>query len=239
MSKSDSGATRVWWKRVLKWGGIGLGVIVVLFGGWRLYDAITDLYYKPKPKTVNAARTELGVVKLVDGTSEDGIPGWVARFHLDVSVDDAWNALSNCSELAKALKGVASCTLLKKGDGWELNKMVLTHPEGAYMTTKTWYDKARKRSHWKMVEGSFQAAAGFVRLHKLPGHPGWCQVEYGYFLKISIMLSKKFERPRVRRALRRMAHEIQLYFTKSPEELRRRRELGRKARSRPVARSGQ
>ncbi len=57
-------------------------------------------------------------------------------------------------------------------------------------------------------------------------------MEYGYFLKISILLSKKFERPRVQRALRRMVHEIQRYFTKSPEELRKRQQLKSKGPSR-------
>jgi hypothetical protein len=231
MLKSKPVVAGAWWKRVLKWVGIGVGGIVLLFGAWRAYDAISDLLYEPKPKTVKAARPELGVVKLDPGTSTDGIPGWVAKFHLDVSVDHAWTSLSKCSKMAKALKGVASCTLLKKGDGWELNKMALTHPDGAYMTTKTWYDHKRKHSHWKMVDGSFQAAAGYVRLRELPGHPGWSQVEYGYFLKISIVLSKKFERPRVKRALRRMVHEIQRYFTKSPDELKRGQKLTQKRKS--------
>jgi hypothetical protein len=216
-STKGIGLTR---KKGLKWGGLSvLGLVVVVVGGFFVYHWVAGLVYEPKTRTVKATRPELGVVKLVPGTSPGGVPGWVAKFHLDVSADYAWSSLSRCSELAKALKGVASCTLLEKGDGWELNKMVLTHPEGAYMRTKTWYDNKRKRSHWKMVDGSFQAAAGFVRLKELPGHPGWCQVDYGYFLKISPMLPRNFERPRVQRAVRRMAHEIQQYFTRSPQRL--------------------
>ncbi len=168
MSKSKSGAAGAWWKKGLKWVGVGLGVIVLLVGGWRAYDAISDLFYKPKTKTVKAVRPELGEVKLVPGTSTDGIPGWVARFHLDVSVDHAWNALSQCSEMAKALKGVASCSLIKKGDGWELSKMVLTHPDGANMKTKTWYDHKRKNSHWKMEDGGWQLP-GSGRIRAAPG----------------------------------------------------------------------
>lgn len=214
------------WKRGLKWGGLSVvGLLVVVVGGFFGYHWVAGLLYKPKTKTVKAARPELGVVKLVPGTSPDGIPGWVAKFHLDVSMEKAWSSLSKCSELAKAIKGVAHCTLIEKGDGWELNKMVLTHPEGAYMKNKTWYDKKNKRSRWKMVDGSFQAAAGFVRLYKLAGHPGWCRVEYGYFLKISPMLPKNFERPRVRRSVRKMAHQIQHYFTKTPDELKRHQKL--------------
>ncbi len=215
MLQSGQGARRSW-KRTLKWIGLGMTALLLLsVGGFFGYHWIAGLLYEPETKTVKAVRPELGVVKLSPGSSPGGVPGWVARFHLDVPRKRAWNALSNCGELAKALKGVASCTLVQKGNGWEINKMVLTHPAGAYMKTKTWYDKANMRSHWKMVEGSFQAAAGFVRLLDLPGHPSWCRVEYGYFLKISPILPKNFERPRVRRALRRMAHEIQRYFSKS------------------------
>lgn len=221
MSLSNTRGAGHTWKKGLKWGGLSVvGLIVVVVGGFFVYHWVAGLLYEPKTKTVKATRPELGVVKLVPGVSPGGVPGWVAKFHLDVSMEHAWSSLSKCSELAKALKGVASCTLIEKGDGWELNKMVLTHPEGAYMKTKTYYDKKRLRSHWKMVDGSFQAAAGFVRLQRLPGHPGWCQVEYGYFLKISPMLPRNFERPRVRRSVRHMAHEIQHYFTKSPEKLK-------------------
>lgn len=226
MSQSKANSSRL--KKGLKWGGLSvLGLVVVVLGGFYGYHFVADLLYKPKTKTVKAARPELGVVRLVPGTSPDGVPGWVARFHLDVSMEHAWNALSSCKELAKALKGVDHCELLKKGDGWELNKMVLTHPEGAFMKTKTYYDKKQRYSHWKMVDGSFQAAAGYVRLHALPGNPGWCQVEYAYFLKISPMLPKNFERPRVRRSVRHMAHEIQRYFTKNPQALKQQHEKQR------------
>ncbi len=228
MSKCENKTHGPTWKKGLKWGGLSVvGLVVVVVGGFFVYHWVAGLLYTPKTKTVKATRPELGVVKLVPGTSPDGVPGWIARFHLDVSMDHAWSSLSKCSELAKALKGVASCTLVKKGDGWEVNKMVLTHPEGAYMKNKTWYDRKRMRSRWKMVDGSFQAAAGFVQLHKLPGHPGWCQVDYGYFLKISPMLPRNFERPRVRRSVRHMAHEIQRYFTKSPDKLKRQQNLKR------------
>ncbi len=229
MSKSNNGPTRPWWKTALKWAGIVVGGLVVLYGGWRVYDLITD--YKPTSKTVKAVRPELGQVKLDPQVSKSGIPGWVARFHLDVSADHAWKSLNSCSNLAKAIKGISHCIQLKKGDNWELSKMILTHPDGAYMKTKTHYDSKRMRSHWKMVDGSFQAAEGFVRLQPLPGHPGWCQVEYGYFLKISIMLTKKFERPRVRRSVRRMAHEIQRYFTKNPDKLKK----AQRKKARPAA----
>jgi len=219
MSLSNTRGAGHPWKKGLKWGGLSVvGVVVVVVGGFFVYHWVAGMVYEPKTKTVKATRPELGVVELVPGVSPGGVPGWVAKFRLDVSMEFAWNSLSKCSELAKALKGVASCTLIRKGDGWEINNMVLTHPDGAFMKTKTWYDKKHLRSHWKMVDGSFQAAAGFVRLYALPGHPGWCQVEYGYFLKISPMLPRNFERPRVRRSVRHMAHEIQRYFTKSPEK---------------------
>ncbi len=212
----------------MKWGGLSiLGLVIVVVGGFFGYHWVVGMLYSPKTKTVKATRPELGVIKLVPGTSPDGVPGWIATFHLDVSMDHAWNSLSKCSELAKALKGVASCTLLEKGDGWEINKMVLTHPEGAFMKTKTWYDKKRRYSHWKMVDGSFQAAAGYVQLRNLPGHSDWCQVDYAYFLKISPLLPKNFERPRVRRSVRHMAREIQRYFTKSPDKLQRQAKLRR------------
>jgi hypothetical protein len=234
MSDSATDAAKPRWSKGLKWGVVSVaGLILCVVGGFFLYHWIAGLLYVPKTRTVQAARPELGVVKLDPGTSEDGIPGWVARFHLDVSPDHAWRSLGKCSELAKALKGVASCTLIEKGDGWELNKMVLTHPEGAYMNTKTWYDKKRWRSHWKMVDGSFQAAAGYVELKRLRGHPGWCQVAYGYFLKISPMLPKNFERPRVQRAVRRMAHEIQQYFTRNPDQLKKIHERAPKASRQP------
>jgi hypothetical protein len=80
------------------------------------------------------------------------------------------------------------------------------------MMTRTRYDPAQFRSEWRMVEGSFAAAEGFVRLDPFPGEPRWCKVSYGYFIDISKLLPRSFKHPRTQRALRRMAREIQDYF---------------------------
>ena len=46
----------------------------------------------------------------------------------------------------------------------------------------------------------------------------------------------RLQRPRVRRALRRMAHEIQRYFTKNPEQLQKIHAQEGRKRPRPMER---
>jgi len=203
------------WGRRLSWlmlSLLGMAVAAaLLFYG---YHWIENLFYEQRVMTVRSRRPELGGIRLVPARSDGGIPGWVAHFQLDVPMQEAWRSLSRCGELAKALKGVASCRTLEKGPGWEINLMQLTHAKGMFLKHKTWYEPKRYRSHWKMLDGSFQAAAGYVRLEPLPGHPGWCKVAYAYFLKISPLLPRSFERKRNRRSARNMADDIQRYFTK-------------------------
>lgn len=67
-----------------------------------------------------------------------------------------------------------------------------------------------------MTQGSFRAAEGGITLEKHPRHAGWTRVTYAYYLNISAILPESFEVPRVRRSVKRMAREIQTYFTGAP-----------------------
>ncbi|MFH2005793.1 MAG: SRPBCC family protein [bacterium] len=199
-------------RRSLKIGAIsligGVAAIVLLFNA---YHWIADLFYKPKPETAVSQRPRLGLIELTPGHSPDGIPGWVAEFNLDASVDEVWRIFRDCRNMAKALKTVHYCKTLEKGDGWELNYMKLSHAAGWYLKQKTWFEPKKYASHWKMVEGSFTAAAGHFRVGRIPGRPGWCRVSYGYYIKINPLLPKRFERDKNKKAVRNMAREIQQY----------------------------
>jgi hypothetical protein len=131
--------------------------------------------------------------------------------------------LRECESLPKVLKGVAACKLLEAGRGWKLHRMDLTHPEKAFMKTRTEYDEANHRTRWKMVDGSFQAAEGGIELKPHPKYPGWTRVAYAYHLSISPLLPESFEIPRIRRSVRRMAREIQRYFSGEPPPRKKRR----------------
>ena len=168
--------------------------------------------YRARTVEVKASRPQLGVIRLEPGTSPGGVEGWVAHFALDVSRAQAWRILGRCEEFPKVLKGVASCELLADHGREKDHRMNLLSPPKAFMKTRTTYDPEHFRSTWRMTEGSFAAAEGFVRLDPFPGQPGWCKVQYGYYLSISKLLPKSFEQPRTQRAVRRMAREIQDYF---------------------------
>ncbi len=187
---------------------------VLLLGYASLFLVSTTV--STKTKTVRAERPDLGVIKLVFGKGPSGVKGWIAHFNLDVPVDKAWAVLGNCENLPKVLKGVASCKLLSREGNVKVHRMTLTHPENAYMKTRTVYDVAHHRTRWKMVDGSFVAAEGGISLAPHPKYAGWTRVEYAYFLNISKMLPVSFEVPRVRRSVRRMAREIQRYFSDLP-----------------------
>jgi YD repeat-containing protein len=168
--------------------------------------------YQARTVEVRASRPQLGVIRLEPGTSPGGVQGWVAHFSLDVSRAQAWRILGRCEAFPKVLKGVESCELLADRGREKDHRMNLLSPPNAFMRTRTTYDPASFRSEWRMTEGSFDAAEGFVRLDPFPGQPGWCKVQYGYYLSISKLLPRSFEQPRTQRAVRRMAREIQDYF---------------------------
>jgi YD repeat-containing protein len=163
-----------------------------------------------------ASRAELGVIELVHGKGPSGVKGWVATFSIDQPLPKVWKVLSDCRNFPKVLKGVASCKLLSEEGEVKHHHMVLTHPDKAYMETRTEYDQARRRTSWRMTRGSFRAAEGGISLETHPRHKGWTRVTYAYYLNISAVLPESFEVPRVRRSVRRMAQEIQTYFTDSP-----------------------
>jgi carbon monoxide dehydrogenase subunit G len=204
-----SGAAPPAWQRWLRRVALILGFGSLLF--------VVDIVSR-EDKVVRAQRPDLGVIKLTFGKGPSGVKGWTAHFNLDVSVSRAWQVLRSCENLPKVLKGVASCKLLEQErDGMvKIHRMVLTHPEGAYMRTRTVYDPVSHRTRWKMVQGSFQAAEGGIELKAHPELNGWTRVRYAYFLAISSVLPESFEVPRVRRSVRRMAREIQRYFSDKP-----------------------
>jgi hypothetical protein len=168
--------------------------------------------YRAQSHTVRSPRPKLGVIRIVPERSPGGIDGWVAHFEVDVSVEKAWSVLGRCEEWPRVLKGMASCEALEGGADHRMYQLRFRVPKHAHMKARMVLDPKRHRLEWRMVEGSFQAAEGFIRLAPRSDRRDWSRVTYGYFLKISPLLPKTFEVPRVGRSLRRMAFEIQEYF---------------------------
>jgi uncharacterized membrane protein len=171
-------------------------------------------------RKVRASRAELGVIELRHGSGPSGVKGWVATFNIDLPVDQVWVVLRDCRNFPKVLKGVAGCTLLKDEGLVKYHHMTLTHPDNAYMDTRTEYDESQHRTRWRMTQGSFRAAEGGIDLAPHPRHRGWTRVRYAYYLSISALLPESFEIPRIQRSVTRMAREIQDYFT-APAKPRR------------------
>lgn len=192
------------WPRRARLGAFALG-----FASLFLVRSIVDT----GAKKVRASRAELGVIELVHGTGPSGVKGWVATFTIDQPVSSVWAVLSDCQNFPKVLKGVAGCMLVRTEGTVKHHKMVLTHPKDAYMVTRTEYDAKAHRTRWRMTEGSFRAAEGGITLEPHPKHRGWTRVTYAYYLNISAVLPESFEIPRVQRSVRRMAQEIQAFFT--------------------------
>lgn len=212
MEKAETENSPPRWKRRLKIGvASSFGGIAALVLVFQAYYWIADLFYKPKPETVKSQRPDLGSITLTPTVTEDGISGWVAEFNLDTSVEEVWRIFRSCHNMAAALKSVYWCKNLEKGDGWEINYFKLNRPSW-YLKHKTWYYPKQYSSRWKMLEGSFTAAAGHFRVNRSPGHPGWSRVSYGYFVNINPLLPKKFERDKNKHAVRHMALEIQKYI---------------------------
>ena len=199
------------WRRRIQLVGLALG-----FASLFLVRSIVDR----GAQRVRATRAELGVIELVHGQGPGGVKGWVATFDVDQPVARVWKVLSDCESFPKVLRGVTSCRLLHREGNVKHHHMVLTHPEDSYMETRTEYDEARHRTRWRMEKGSFRAAEGGITLEKHPKHRGWTRVTYAYYLNISAVLPESFEVPRVRRSVRRMAQEIQTYFTGPPRPAR-------------------
>lgn len=188
---------------------VRVGALVLGFASLFWVRSIVDT----RDKTVGARRAELGVIELRHGEGPTGVKGWVATFNIDRPVTRVWRILSDCQNFPKILKGVASCRLLRQEGRVKYHRMELTHPENAYMETRTEYDLLRHSTAWRMTRGSFRAAEGGIRLRPHPEHRGWTQVTYAYYLNISVLLPESFEVPRVHRSVRRMAEEIQSYFS--------------------------